>query len=327
MINNLQILRGIAATLVVVFHVAVAPVELSNRTTFFSRFDNWGAIGVDIFFVISGFIMIYTQEVRPKGAVEFAWSRTKRIVPIYLLVTVVWGIVIYVTSDFDRSIANPAHIGASLIFSSVFLGFGSPFIPPGWSLEFEMMFYAIFAVSILWGRPLAVVSVALIYLVFVMDMRPIVLEFIGGMLIGRWYFIPDRVLSPSVLVIFGLAGLAYTFIADIDTYTMQGFDRAIYWGIPSMLLVAGLSCSPQLSYRFPIFLGTASYSIYLTHWCSIRLFSEFFERLDIAQVSHDLYIILCTLFCLLAGAMFHNTVEVPIANKLRFLSRKQNVHT
>ena len=120
MILNIQYLRAFAAINVVFLHVLIGADSYSRPTEYLSFFGNWGASGVDIFFVISGFVMIYTQINNPKNIFSFYKSRLKRILPIYWLITcfVIFLYLIFpeifkqLKIDFNRAITNPIHISS-----------------------------------------------------------------------------------------------------------------------------------------------------------------------------------------------------------------------
>ncbi|MCW1512823.1 acyltransferase family protein, partial [Acinetobacter baumannii] len=87
MINNIQALRAFAALNVVFYHIIGASISYDLPTSSFLFIKEWGQNGVDIFFVISGFIMVFIQEKNRKSSFEFIKNRVERIVPVYWLLT------------------------------------------------------------------------------------------------------------------------------------------------------------------------------------------------------------------------------------------------
>ena len=87
MLNNLQLLRAFAALNVVLFHAIGTSASYSYETNFISVFEGWGANGVDIFFVISGFVMLFTQLDNKRSVKDFLLLRVIRIILIYWLLT------------------------------------------------------------------------------------------------------------------------------------------------------------------------------------------------------------------------------------------------
>lgn len=83
MLNNIQVLRGFAALIVVVFHIVGASNSYKMPAEIFGLTGALGRSGVDIFFVISGFIMVYTQYNKKTKPLSFIKDRIIRVVPIY----------------------------------------------------------------------------------------------------------------------------------------------------------------------------------------------------------------------------------------------------
>lgn len=120
MFVNLQILRAFAAINVVLFHIISTSLSYGYETNIISILEGWGANGVDIFFVISGFLMLHTQILNQKGVSEFLLNRFIRLVRLYWLLTMSL-IVLYiiVPHAFRESSINVEWALASLGFVSV----------------------------------------------------------------------------------------------------------------------------------------------------------------------------------------------------------------
>ena len=103
MLSNLQYLRAFAAINVVYLHVLIGGNSYNRPSTMFPILGEWGANGVDIFFVISGFVMIYSQINNPKTIVNFYKSRLLRILPIYWLITFTIIILFSIFPDIFRT--------------------------------------------------------------------------------------------------------------------------------------------------------------------------------------------------------------------------------
>ena len=157
MIKNLQYLRAFAAINVAYLHVLIGSEMYDMSASSLSAFSTsrWGANGVDIFFVLSGFIMMYTQIHNPKKTHEFYFSRINRIVPIYWLISL-FIIILYLilpiifknfTLDLKETLDLKKMISSFFFMAQAFTG-GKPIIVIGWSLEWEMLFYFIFGLSL-----------------------------------------------------------------------------------------------------------------------------------------------------------------------------------
>jgi exopolysaccharide production protein ExoZ len=247
-----------------------------------------GAAGVDVFFVISGFIMwvvTYRRTISPGG---FLLRRVQRIVPLY------WGVTLLVAAAaiaapwlFPAMRPSTGHIVQSLLFAPHRdpAGLIAPLVVPGWTLNYEMFFYLLFAAALLAPariRPWAL-SAALVGLVAARPFGdttapvwstytdPLLLEFGAGVWLGKAWSdgrLPSA--GPAwVLVAAGLAGFAATALTGVEV------DRAriVFWGAPALALVTG-AVSLERSGAVPDWrplraLGDASYSLYLVHGLAV----------------------------------------------------------
>jgi len=149
-LTNLQALRGIAALMVCSYHFSYL-IQAPWGAIVFSH----GWLGVQIFFIISGFIMVHTtakiKTDHVKGARTFIINRIIRVVPIYYLCTF---LMIAPNLNDGYLIEHGRRLICSLLFispmnASIGPEYGMPSLVPGWSLNYEMLFYALFAISIL----------------------------------------------------------------------------------------------------------------------------------------------------------------------------------
>lgn len=196
----IQYLRGIAAVMVVWHHSRV------QIPAFYALLPgSFGASGVDIFFVISGFIMLITTARMSVNPVEFMVRRIIRIVPMYWALTIgmvlIWCVV---PNLFKTMEIEPSTLIKSLLFvpsfSSAFPGNIFPLLIPGWTLNYEMFFYFLFALSLLFNQRVGLIflTTTIVLLVatgiafgpfepaasiFYTD--PVLLEFLAGVLIGE----------------------------------------------------------------------------------------------------------------------------------------------
>ena len=247
-----------------------------------------GAAGVDVFFVISGFIMWVVTCRRPPTPGAFLARRAERIIPLYWLVTLAAaGTALLAPSAFPAMRPTAAHVAQSLLFvpHRDSTGLIAPLIVPGWTLNYEVLFYLLFAVTLLgparWRAWL--VSGVLCGLVALRPLGdganalwatytdPILLEFAAGLWLG-WAWSAERLPGRAVaaaLMVLGVAGFAATAIAGTD---VSG-ARVLLWGLPAAALVTG-AVSFERHGRIPRWraleaIGDASYSIYLVHGLAI----------------------------------------------------------
>ncbi|MBL0917074.1 MAG: acyltransferase [Hydrogenophaga sp.] len=337
-VRSIQYLRAVAA-LMVVFHHSIIQIDVYEQAL---RQFNVGAAGVDVFFVISGFVIWLVTSERPVGAGEFFAKRVVRVAPIYWLIT----LAIAVMATLMPSLFRSTQFGATQLLQSLFFiphhslgqpGFIYPILVPGWTLNYEMFFYLVFGCllvvrPLIWFiLPLAFGLLVVLGLVFEPQgaiaqtyTSTLLLEFVAGVLLAKAYT-DGRLqkLPPAaglLMVLAGVAGFLLTAQAAVS-----GPARAFYWGVPGALLVAGVvlleSRGRMFSSRTLHLLGDASYSIYLTHILALGVFRVVWAKavtLDVNGWQMGGFVVLGVVVCTLAGLVFHLVVEKPLT---RFLNR------
>lgn len=309
LINNLQALRAFAAINVVLFHTLGVANFFGYKTQIFNFLNGWGASGVDFFFVISGFLMVYIQAKNPKSAFSFFKNRFKRIVPTYWTLTVFITILYY----FSATKFNLYQSLTSLMFVSQLLGQSHPTILQGWTLEYEMFFYLVFAFAIFikpQNTPFVTTLILLVPVLFGY-IDPIVIEFILGMLIAYLYLRGrfQKHMMPVFAV--GLIGLLASMLVQTELH------RVMQYGFPATFLVLGCCYLPQIKNRFVLYLGEASYSIYLIQAFTMPAFFMVIKRLNIPHANPDLIILLSLFLTIFAGCCFYHLFERPLGKYLK----------
>lgn len=321
MITNIQFLRAFAAINVVLFHIIGTSASYGTPVVHFEILRGWGANGVDIFFAISGFVMVFTQESKRKSAVDFFRNRVIRIVPIYWILTfVLIALLLMAPSVFRDTRSTYGEMLASLFFVSQVIYDKEPLLYVGWTLEYEMLFYALFAIGLLVRKKTVsylVPALALIVCVIFGWSRPLVLEFVFGMFCAGIYLsceVPKR--YGIALAVLGAALLLSTI------WIKPGVDRVWSFGLPSFMLLLGFISIDQTKNPVVIFLGGASYSIYLVQVFTIPAFYKVVSK-PLSWVHGDLLAIFALLFSVGCGCVFYKLVESPID---RFLKGRRPGH-
>jgi exopolysaccharide production protein ExoZ len=331
MFTSVQYLRGIAALLVVFHHTVVTQRFAINQDNATSVF---GLVGVDIFFVISGFIMCYTTARAPISPVEFMIKRVVRIVPLYWVVTLAMFVMPFFSNTISGGQIEIRRLIPSLFF--VFWGYPDtiqPVYPPGWTLNYEMFFYIVFAFALAL-KPSALVFVAVVtflgslvllgwaYYIFVGPTAlsdyssSLLLEFCLGMTVAR--LVTRNRVSPVPLAFAALILGAFALVY-FPILPGPGFTRIVSWGIPSAFIVFGAASLERA--RGTVFenrllkrLGDASYSIYLTHMFAIGAMAVVWSRLDLKWSGFDIisFVLAGFLTSTLLGILTHLWVERPL---------------
>lgn len=321
---GIQYLRAAAAIAVVLFHAA------EKTGGHFAI----GAAGVDVFFVISGFIMWVVTERRPVTPLKFLSDRIVRIVPVYWLATMVM-VAGALAGLFPNLQLSLVHVAASLLFipmHSPSSGEIWPVLVQGWTLNFEMFFYGVFALALLFprARQLAAVALTLVTLAIAgaylhsdnaplsAFTRPIILEFAIGMLLGQLW-LTGRVPGAAaglVLVLAAVAGFAAIglFRLPFDEWTCGPLAAALVLGV--LALEAG---GRIRRFALPTLLGDASYSVYLWHTFAISVVAKLGEHLHVAPSATLFLAAICGIA---AGLVAYRLIERPLLSFRRGAARQ-----
>ena len=336
-IQGIQILRGIAASLVVLVHSQYG--DNYNIATDLFSWSRLFEMGVDLFFVTSGFIMMLVSDPltgRETSPHHFLVRRIQRIVPLYWFYTLLltFGAVL-VPSILRWTTLTPSLVLKSLFFVPSFHpvdGQLHPLLAQGWTLNYEMFFYLCFAVMIglalgtrviamaslfvaLWGLSLAV-GQDTAFMAFLGN--TIVFEFVAGMGL-YWVYrrgwvvaraaIPAAIALPILIWLIG-SGTAAPLAAGLDQISL----RCIVWGIPSLLAVYVVLALPEMSNpvaRALSTLGDASYSLYLCHTFVVAVVVRIWRMLGHeSSLAFGLLVILPC--CIAVSLLSYRLIERPL---------------
>ena len=349
-LRSIQFLRAIAILLVLYIHALDmgASTPPSFQWSFF-HLPHFGSVGVDIFFVISGFIITWSagRYLGSRDAGKFLLNRFLRLIPVYWIATLFFlAVQLHHILSRDPSFLGSPPFIAKTIFLLPFLDrtiYVIPLLQQAWTLSFEWLFYLLFFLSILFSvrrkeifvGTIILLAVTLVQIIQPTDIRlvflgnPILLEFLLGIALCRCYT-QIRVSRPVAAAMLITAILIYGFeivngfgkIDDMD-YTLNGqlsMTRFFIWGIPSALLAGGLiflEKNASLGFiwnnRTMSFIGDASYSIYLTHVTIFGLCGAVFTRTGYF-LNHDLAVFVLMLLAIIGGGAFYKWVEMPVLN-------------
>lgn len=326
-LDGLQALRAIAALAVTAFHVshyAVAGLPDAPRLPHLV-----GEAAVWLFFAISGFIMLRTLDAHPERSWQrFGAERVVRIVPLYWMMTAVaaasvaLGARLLPTRELDVG-----TVVRSLLFIPVANPDGAiqPLWSVGWTLVFEMAFYAVVTFArgvrtdpLVVSAPVICVAAALTLVrpdsgspwwVFA---DPIVLWFLGGMVIARF----DRMRAGAAL---GVLAVAFGLLRAGSTDNLGVLD-AVWFLVLTAVLAAVVRFDRILGMVVPGWLrhiGAASYALYLTHPLFGALTAILVARVVPSPWTWSVGATLGTLVAVIAGSVTHRWIEVPLTRTLR----------
>lgn len=281
--DSIQALRGITALFIVLEHV---------------RFLNCGAFGVDIFFCVSGFMIMFSTH---RDTKFFLRKRLIRILPLYYLMTIgTFLLLLLFPGMFEQTRANPVFLLKSLLFLPFDIGGGAiqPLMRIGWTVNCEIFFYILFLIAMRVSHKfrgllcslflLGVITAAHVvpsppvFLAFYGN--PVMLEFIFGILCyyAAWglYRRHQAGKLPGSCRMLGILP-PVTFAALIlikSSINVLGFLRPLIWGVPALLIVLCTFVSGLYHRKTPaplVRLGDISFSLYLVHYYPVILLDRF----------------------------------------------------
>lgn len=341
-IEPLQALRGLAAFLILAKH-ALYEVDLISPIDFsYGNYSDY-IIGIDVFFVLSGFIMAYTSWGKSGlgAAKEFMLKRIIRIVPIYWFYTAVLAVVALILPEvLGQASFVLADFMKSLLFIPYFNGDNlQPFLANGWTLNYEMYFYAAFAVCLILPARYSLFALSLFFFSMVFTdtfglsgaaalfySRVITLEFLAGALIG--YFFMKGARLPSWCFYIGVAFVAFVMGALLytDTIDALGYDynRPMIAIIMLALLVLPKGAEYVRMPKWSVLIGNASYTIYLSHPFAIGAVTQAVLLFGVQDIIHPWFVFLTIVGVSIGGGIIaYYILEKPLLSFTKSLINKK----
>jgi len=339
-IRSLQVLRFFAALLVVIGHAQHELREVGGasvpRLLSFVPFD-WG-LGVDIFFVISGFVMMFVtqgQFGKPGASALFLRRRIIRIAPMYWLFST--PVVLAAVSAASRG--GEAVYWLNVVFSYLFLpgprcdAYCYPIFSLGWTLNYEMLFYGIFAIALLLRERTGILLIGGIIVALVIVGRfvpaewtmarfwgtPIIGEFLIGVGLALLYRTGFRIPRPAGWALVVLGAVAAVLFYQTGSY--EHIWRLVTGGVPAALILSGVMFALLAERRSAGTIalsagGDASYALYLCHPFAIKGVSMIATRLGFLETLTPWFIPVAVVIALVASLLLHRWLERPLVDWL-----------
>lgn len=346
-LNLVQVLRGVASLLVVFYHASINSNDVLNKEFLFNAFMS-GYSGVDIFFVLSGFIITYTglkNYTQPGKMRLFVRRRLVRIYPTYWIIISLFLLAQMLLPAFYKT---PFDFTFSNVFSTYLLWPYHVMVNGvSWTLSFELFFYLLFllvfilpnkkwafAAFAIYSASIILASAVGLYKDFTPGMKfifhPLNIEFFMGVLSA---LIISKVSGRAglALIISGSVLLIAALIINNAGYLLfqNDFHRVVLFGIPAFMLIVGV-VAYEIKFKVKthnIFLrlGEASYSLYLMHLPVVAAFVRLYPKLNIDNdyVYHGLFLIVIAVICYIS-VLFFRLIEKPIIARLNAGFRKNN---
>lgn len=333
--DSLQCLRGLAALAVVLFHLRGVEIKYLQGPALLDGVARYADAGVDLFFVVSGFVMTtvaagrYTKE---GAGTQFLVKRAWRVLPMYwIFTTLVVGLMAVVPTMVNSSYADQSVLASYLLIPHAQL----PVLTVGWTLMHEAYFYLIFAGAIAFVPERVVPAFLLLWAAAIgaaawlppgpatpahnLVTSPLTYEFIAGAMLGLyWRRIPSGLALPLIVAGFATAVVAGMALPETGPATITVGTRVAWFGSAAVLLLAGsVTLEAQGRSRLPawlIRLGDSSYSLYLTHIFVISVMGRAWAMASPAPTwpEHLAFVGLTTLACCVVGHVVHARLERPL---------------
>lgn len=328
---GLQTLRAMAALMVLTGHV-LAEAEHYFARDLPSTGLPWSR-GVDLFFVISGFIIALSAARMQGQPLTFLWRRFWRVVPLYWLFTTLTVVALMVPGALKDTQPDLGQIVSSYLFLPHARPDGriAPVLSLGWTLNYEMAFYALTALALCLSRPFVFVSLALVALslaglgiagpsqgAFVaFYTNPLMLEFLFGIAVARAYSFGWRLSGRGMVACAG-AGVFLLLLLH-----GTGLPRFLAAGVPAMLIVAAVtlrdgaptgSRATSAAGRWPLQrIGDASYALYLSHRFVLRALTLLvLPLMPQTQAGALVFVVGAGAAALVGALLVHSYVERPL---------------
>ena len=343
--HTVQYLRGLGAIVVVLYH------SLSQLQRYQPGlvWPEWGAVAVDAFFVISGFVMWHMTAAVPMSFGQYWRKRLCRSLPIYWTVT---GLVVAVMLAAPELLSS-TRFDAMHVLTSFFLipslhpvlhGEFAPVVVPGWTFEYEIAFYALLGFCLfvpLHRRALALCAPILLAallpffvksssIYFVFYTQPLIVQFASGVFLGwllwKGVALPRR--AGLAMMIGGVAIAPFLpspshVVPEIGAYHFM-LIRTLEYIVPAFAIVGGAvffeAARPITPWKLPALTGDAAYSIYLIHPLVLPVASKAWHLagLTAAPAWNGVFLVIAMTASVTAGIGCHLWVEMPL---VRFFNR------
>jgi len=332
LLANIQMLRAVAALLVLLHHALPHYEVMGGEIGWIKTLSQWGFVGVDIFFIISGYIMAYTTFNKPRTATQAKRFLKHRLFRIYLGY---WPFLLMMALILYKK--DPQHLYELDWLGSFLLTQTDMFkliLPVSWSLSYELYFYFLFTLTLFIPIPrlyriIPAVTLAMLMLTLYLYQHPLapasffyspfLLEFFAGVLL---YMYKERLMRLWMVPVALLVAL-FAYQYGIVHETRNGLLRIATFGTgAAMVVLLALILEHHALYkagRVPVAIGNASYTLYLSHLIILELFYYAGLRTLFSSPTNAFTplagLVVIVLLCITFSLLYYRYVEKPLYQK------------
>lgn len=337
-LNLIQMLRGIMAIIVVLHHITASSAFYLNQNWLKGIFSI-GWVGVDFFFVLSGFIMVYAHKedyINRTNIATFFKKRFLRIYPIYWIIALIALCLMLITHKLSLSTDYGYILKSFLLIPDT----KAPFLIVAWSLTFECFFYLVFGIGIYFGEKVMKYFFLTWMVIIIVShfiglhisnwfiFNNFILEFIFGCIVGYLFVFKKYTDNPkpTTLIWLGCIILVSMWVVCLnsDFGSKQSIESRLIYGLSASLIILGLATIDiQTKIKIPVsflLLGNASYVLYLIHPIILAIVykasTSFIKHYNTLVLFFGFLVFL---MCLAVGVFFHLVIEKPLTRKLNHL--------
>lgn len=336
---NIQSLRAIATLMIVCSHWRSIDAKYSGDPSTLFEYFGFGRFAIDMFFVVSGFIMVYITprsegniKRRIRDALKFLFARFTRIYPVYWLVSGALLLAYFIRPEWVFS----SSVQPDLV-KSVFLwpDYSPPLLAVAWTLVHELEFYLVFALTLLLPRKFQLIGlISWAIIVFIGEtlgwrqlgaiqnvlFSPFSLSFIAGAFLAHLYKSQKATIgNPFVLWFLFALSILWAFLVYLhyQPFTYDSLRRVLLYIVPAILCVYSMCELNRQDHLLPNWLqaiGNWSFILYLTHVLTLSVIGRIWSRFTMTNTAFDNVAMfgLSVLATIIVAAISYNVLELPI---------------
>lgn len=327
MLYGLQVARGLAALIVILYHADLNAEYFYGIP--FKGFFSFGYIGIDFFFVLSGFIIFYVHYNEETGFNQWKRYILKRLIRIYPAFFLI-SLVMIASYKLLPGLSNVQR-DFSIICSLLLLPANKPpALMVSWTLVHEMIFYVIFSLFFIKKKIFYLFLFCWVIIIFSVSITGLEtqritkyfisfhnLEFIMGAFTA-WVILNNKVKKQFISLLGPFLVFAFIINEYLGIVLICPDLKILYLGVCFSVIVFGIYFLDSKKYKYPgvfIYIGAASYSIYLIHDPCLSILNRVAAKFN--YIPSEIIFIILSIFCVVAGCIFYKFYEKPVLDFLK----------